>query len=114
AIFQCVDREEIVTKLIKPLAPDAKVMSNRILLTNQTGYKDNSGAFAKADPEKAKATLEAAGWKAGADGIREKDGKKLSLRIGRRDPNPRRQQEIQLMQSQCKPAGIDFVEDADA
>ncbi|MBG9736724.1 ABC transporter substrate-binding protein [Paenibacillus alvei] len=31
------------------------------------------------DPEKAKALLDEAGWKAGGDGIREKDGKKLKL-----------------------------------
>ncbi len=31
------------------------------------------------DPEKAKELLEEAGWKEGADGIREKDGKKLSF-----------------------------------
>ena len=32
------------------------------------------------DPEKAKQLLDEAGWKVGADGIREKDGKKLTLR----------------------------------
>lgn len=35
----------------------------------------------KFDPEAAKQKLEEAGWKAGADGIREKDGKKLELRL---------------------------------
>lgn len=34
------------------------------------------------DPEKAKSLLDAAGWKAGADGTREKDGVKLSLKYG--------------------------------
>lgn len=33
------------------------------------------------DPEQAKALLDAAGWKVGSDGIREKDGKKLELRF---------------------------------
>lgn len=33
----------------------------------------------KFDPEKAKQLLDEAGWKAGADGIREKDGKQLSI-----------------------------------
>ena len=32
------------------------------------------------DPAQAKALLDAAGWKVGADGVREKDGKKLELR----------------------------------
>ena len=33
------------------------------------------------DPEAAKALLDEAGWKEGADGIREKDGEKLNLRL---------------------------------
>ncbi|MFE6735361.1 ABC transporter substrate-binding protein [Microbacterium sp. NPDC057650] len=38
-------------------------------------------AIMKFDPDAAKQKLEEAGWKAGADGIREKDGKKLQLRM---------------------------------
>jgi peptide/nickel transport system substrate-binding protein len=34
------------------------------------------------DPEGAKKLLDEAGWKVGADGVREKDGKKLTLRYG--------------------------------
>jgi peptide/nickel transport system substrate-binding protein len=34
------------------------------------------------DPEKAKQLLDASGWKVGADGVREKDGKKLELTYG--------------------------------
>ncbi|WP_030912342.1 ABC transporter substrate-binding protein [Streptosporangium amethystogenes] len=33
------------------------------------------------DPEAAKATLDAAGWKAGADGIRQKDGRPLAIKV---------------------------------
>jgi len=110
AIAQCVDRNEIVEKLIKPSAPNAEVLGNRILLANQAGYKDNGGAFAKADPEKAKATLTAAGWTLGGDGIMTKGGQRLSLKVGRRDPNPRRQQQAELFAAQCKPAGIELVD----
>ncbi|NLL70223.1 MAG: peptide ABC transporter [Epulopiscium sp.] len=41
-------------------------------------YSDDINSY-EFDPEKAKALLEEAGWKVGADGIREKDGKKLSF-----------------------------------
>ena len=50
------------------------------LYQTQKGYEDNVGAVVKFDAEKAKSLLEEAGWKEGADGIREKSGKKLSLR----------------------------------
>ncbi|MBA2896140.1 ABC transporter substrate-binding protein [Nonomuraea soli] len=40
-----------------------------------------TGHVTPTDPAAAASGLEAAGWKAGADGIRAKDGKKLSLRV---------------------------------
>ncbi|MFG6302791.1 ABC transporter substrate-binding protein, partial [Corynebacterium hesseae] len=50
------------------------------LYQTQKGYEDNVGAVISFDPEKAKSLLDEAGWKEGGDGIREKDGKKLSMR----------------------------------
>ncbi len=43
------------------------------------GYEDNLSAVLKYDPAEAKKTLDAAGWKAGSDGVRAKDGKKLDV-----------------------------------
>ena len=42
---------------------------------------DNSAAIAKNDTEDAKKLLDEAGWKAGSDGVRTKDGKKLTVKI---------------------------------
>ena len=50
------------------------------LYQTQEGYEDNFGSVVKFDAEKAKSLLDEAGWKEGSDGIREKDGKKLSMR----------------------------------
>lgn len=50
------------------------------LYQTQEGYEDNFGSVVKFDPEKAKSLLDEAGWKEGSDGIREKGGKKLSMR----------------------------------
>jgi len=49
---------------------------------------DDDAAIMGFDPDAAKKKLDAAGWKGGSDGIREKDGKKLKLRllIGADDP----------------------------
>ncbi len=45
----------------------------------QKGYQDTFGDLVKFNADNAKKELDAAGWKAGSDGIRAKDGKKLEL-----------------------------------
>ncbi len=57
--------------------------------------------------EKAAALLEAAGWKKGADGIREKDGKKLKL-IFQTSINAPRQKTQQIIKQAAQKAGIDL------
>ncbi len=57
--------------LYTPLSPNIKEFSRE---AEEIGKKVNSY-----DPEKAKKLLEEAGWKMGADGVREKGGKKLEV-----------------------------------
>lgn len=111
AIAKCINRQEIVDTLVAPLNPDATVLNNRIYIPTSPDYADNSGDFASQDIAGAKALVEGAGWTLGADGIYEKDGQRLSLRLGRRDPNPRRQSTNELMAAQCKEAGIELTDD---
>ena len=56
--------------------------------------------------EKASKVLEDAGWKAGADGIREKDGKKLKLLYQTAINGPRQKTQAIVKQA-CQKAGID-------
>ena len=56
---------------------------------------------------KAKALLDEAGWKPGPDGIREKDGKKLSFRLWTNAGNVVREQYITYMQQAWKQIGVD-------
>ncbi len=58
-------------------------------------------------PDQAKKTLEDAGWKAGADGIRTKDGKRLELVLNAIDPGAGIDNYIQLLQAQWREVGID-------
>ncbi|MFJ8895043.1 ABC transporter substrate-binding protein [Leifsonia sp. NPDC102414] len=70
---------------------------------------DDSAVKALAyNPEKAKAKLDAAGWKAGADGIRVKDGQRLSLRLFVDATDPQEQTAAQYFQPWMKAIGIDI------
>ncbi len=59
------------------------------------------------DPEKAKALLEEAGWKVGADGIREKDGERLSLKFLASSPNSLNDVLVPIMLTNYKDIGIE-------
>ena len=110
AISLCIDRDEIVSTLVAPLNPEATVLNNRMYIPSSPDYKDNSKGL-KRDIPAAKALLESSGYVLGADGIYAKGGDRLSLRLGRRDPNPRRQSTNELAAEQCKEAGIEFTDD---
>jgi peptide/nickel transport system substrate-binding protein len=59
------------------------------------------------NPDKAAAVLEAAGWKRGAGGIREKDGRALKL-LFQTSVNGARQKVQSVIKSACTRAGIDL------
>ena len=73
------------------------------------------GTFACPQPvsefslEKANALLDEAGWVVGADGIREKDGVRLSLKIATTTGNQLREQTEQVLAEMLKAAGIELV-----
>ena len=59
------------------------------------------------DPEKAKQLLEEAGWKVGSDGVREKDGVKLSLKFLASSPNSVNDALVPIMIQNYKDIGIE-------
>ena len=59
------------------------------------------------DPQKATQLLDSAGWVAGGDGIRAKDGKKLQFTIWTNAGNKARESLITVMQQQWKAIGVD-------
>ena len=74
ALMYALDRQRIIDDLWNGAAQVAH--SN--IPPNSQYYNANLNQYAF-DPEKAKALLDEAGWVAGADGIREKDGQKFSF-----------------------------------
>lgn len=69
---------------------------------------DPTIAIAPYNPEKAKSLLEEAGWTPGADGIREKDGQRLSLEITTTSGNKLRELAEQVIQEQLAGIGIEL------
>jgi len=59
------------------------------------------------DPKKAAQLLDGAGWVAGSDGVRAKDGKKLQFTIWTNAGNKNREALITVMQQQWKAIGVD-------
>ena len=59
------------------------------------------------DVDKANRTLDAAGWKRGADGVRAKDGRKLAF-VFQTSVNAPRQKCQQIIKAACRKAGIDI------
>jgi len=112
AMAYCLPRQDMVDKLMKPLDPNAKIVNNRIFLPLQADYKDNSGAaYDKVDIDKAKASMEAGGWKLNG-AVYEKDGKKAEFKLLHKK-NARRQAEFELTQASCAKAGISVIDDGD-
>lgn len=78
AIAKGIDRQAIVNVSQRGLVDNPTPLGNHIFVAGQEGYQDNS-AVVGYDPEKAKAELDALGWKLNGE-FREKDGKRLVIR----------------------------------
>ncbi|MBV8603019.1 MAG: peptide ABC transporter substrate-binding protein, partial [Candidatus Eremiobacteraeota bacterium] len=69
---------------------------------------DTSIPLVPFDPNKANALLEGAGWKRGPDGIRAKDGAKLSVSFATSSGAPDADQQIELIRAWWKDVGVDI------
>lgn len=77
AVMEGIDRSQLAKIDFNGLGYTEELPGSFLLFTYQKGYSNNFDL--KFDPEQAKKDLDAAGWKAGSDGIRAKDGQKLQL-----------------------------------
>ncbi|MFE4194677.1 ABC transporter substrate-binding protein [Paenarthrobacter sp. NPDC056912] len=100
AISKAINREEIT----KTLLTEADQPAKGVLSHTTPYYKDFSSLLAH-DPDGAKKLLDDAGWKAGADGIREKNGEKLSFKVTYWQ-SPK--EVLELVQQQLKTIGVDL------
>jgi peptide/nickel transport system substrate-binding protein len=95
-------------------------IDRNVLIQALKGGRPASGIFARYysfagddepvfDLEQARKTLDNAGWKLNAEGIREKDGKKLSLKMITYTARPDLPVMMQIISSQIKELGIDIT-----
>ncbi|WGW11616.1 TIGR04028 family ABC transporter substrate-binding protein [Saxibacter everestensis] len=103
ALVAGTNRQEVVDTIYSPKYP----LATSALSKSAEGYKDQSAHLAY-DPDKAAQLLDAAGWKAGSDGIREKNGKKLTLVVNEAAPQPRSFEALTLISQQWKKIGVDL------
>lgn len=105
AIAYGLDYDAIINKIY--LGQGYRMAAN-VLPAIEWAYDKNLQPYPH-DPEKSKQLLEEAGWKdSNGDGIREKDGKKLSLRLMTNAGNTTREDLGVLVQDQLKQVGFDI------
>ncbi len=109
AVASCVNRQDMVDKLIKSVDPAAVPLGNFMFQPNEAGYEDHYAGVGTGDADAAKSQLEGAGWALGADGVYAKNGQRASFTIGHKLVD-RRSQTVQLIAASCKPAGIEVLD----
>lgn len=103
ALVHGVDTQELVDTVFTENYPAA----TGILSKTALGYVDLSDQLAY-DPDLSASLLDEAGWTVGADGIREKDGQKLTLVASEAKPQPLSKDTLTLLAQQLKEIGVDL------
>ncbi len=111
-------RDRAVREAIR-YATDRKTLNDKVrngiyLLSESTvpvasSYYDKDIALVPFDLAKARAILDAAGWKPGADGIRTKGGQRLALEFAAFTGSPDSDTQIELMRGWWRQVGIDLT-----
>lgn len=101
ALLHATNVDEIVSTLFSANYPKA----TSIIAKTALGYVDLSSKLSH-DVEKAKTLLDEAGWKLGANGLRQKDGQTLELAAYESLPQPQNKETLQLISQQWGKLGV--------
>ncbi|MBW8486760.1 ABC transporter substrate-binding protein [Actinomadura parmotrematis] len=102
ALQTSIDRAQIASTIF----PTGTKQATSVLAHTTPYYTDLGSALAY-DKAKTAAALDAAGWKAGSDGIRQKDGTRLSFELGWFANAATNQPTLELIQQQLKAVGVE-------
>ena len=108
AVFTGMDRETLAQVRFNGMDYTENLPGSFALFQNQKGYQDNFGGLVTYDQDKAKQLLDEADWTEGSDGIREKDGKKLTLRYVTFGDSQLVKSTAAAMQKMMKDIGVDL------
>ncbi|WP_442801223.1 TIGR04028 family ABC transporter substrate-binding protein [Serratia rubidaea] len=100
ALLHATDSQQIVATLFSANYPPAK----SVVASGAPGFVDLSSSLTF-DPALANRLLDEAGWRRGADGLREKDGKALRLTVYESLPQPQNKAVLQLVSQQWGKVG---------
>ena len=103
ALLHGVDAQEVVDTVYTANYP----VATSHLAATALGYKDQGDALAH-DPELSQSLLDDAGWVPGADGIREKDGERLSLDVYASNAQPLSKPNLELVSQQLAEIGVEL------
>ncbi|MGX1774624.1 ABC transporter substrate-binding protein [Nocardia brasiliensis] len=103
ALLPAIDRKQLVDTVLGPQFKPA----TSVLASSTPGYRDFSARLAY-DPAKAKGILDQAGWVPGGDGIRVKDGARLSFSVLFSQVFAGNQAIIELVQQQLRQIGVEL------
>ncbi|TFC33584.1 ABC transporter family substrate-binding protein [Cryobacterium sp. TMT2-42-4] len=106
AIGHAVNRGLISESANTPVGVDATTQGSFIFMPGQKGYEDNVGDAIGYDVAAAEKLLDDAGYSAGDDGMREKDGTALELSITVPADTPTNKQRAVQVQADLKEVGI--------
>jgi peptide/nickel transport system substrate-binding protein len=104
ALYLGMDKKPIVEKIYLGLAPE----SESYVPPQSWAYNPKVKGRHTYNPERAKKLLDEVGWKPGADGIRVKDGARLSFENACTAGNKQREQIQQLLQQQWRQIGVEM------
>lgn len=103
ALLHATNSQEVISTLFSENYPKARSPLSSV----SAGFVD-LGSELSFDAERAKALLDEAGWKPGADGIREKDGQRLSLGVYESLNYARSKETLQLVAQQWRRVGAEL------
>ncbi len=104
ALLHAIDRETVVARLFGGKLPVADTSVSPL-----DWVHDDALSAAAYDPARAKALLDEAGWTPGPDGVRMKDGARLSVVLQTTAGNRTRERVEQVLQSMWKAVGVEAV-----
>jgi len=104
ALLQATDRQAFIDDVYLGQA----VMATSNLSPNVAAFYNPDVTLYEYDPEAAKALLDEAGWVAGDDGIREKDGEKLAFTLAVIQGDTQRRPEAEVAQQWYKDIGVEM------